>query len=99
MSSRNLTQPTFPMPPEEYDSSYMAEIVRAFSVFQQQIANPGEGRATNFTLTNLADNDSGLETNALFAQNGVVKIVRLNAPHPAGIEATSALGSVTVSIS
>ena len=81
MSSRNLTQPTFPMPPEEYDSSYMAEIVRAFSVFQQQIANPGEGRATNFTLTNLADNDSGLETNALFAQNGVVKIVRLNAPH------------------
>ena len=50
------------MPPEEYDSSYMAEIVRAFSVFQQQIANPGEGRATNFTLTNLADWDRDWET-------------------------------------
>jgi|TARA_R110002020_G_scaffold279929_3_gene495732 hypothetical protein len=99
MSSRNVTQPTFPVPPKEYDSNYMAEIVRAFSVFQQQVINPGEGRATNFTLTNLADNDTGLETGALFAQNGVVKIVRLNVPCPAGLEATATLGSVTVSIS
>ena len=99
MASRNVTQPTFPVPPQEYDSNYMAEIIRAFSVFQQQIINPGEGRATNFTLTNLANNDTGLETGALFAQNGHVKIVRLNVPCPAGLEATATLGSVTVSIS
>jgi hypothetical protein len=99
MSTRKLTQPNFPVPPTTYDSRYMAEIVRSFSVFLQQHLNPGEGRATNFTLTTLANNDSGLETGALFAQNGFVKITQLSVPHPAGIAATASLGDVTVTIS
>jgi len=99
MSTRKLTQPDFPVPPEAYNSNYMAEIIRAFSTFLQQSINPGEGRATNFTLTTLANNDSGLETGALFAQNGFVKITQLNVPHPAGFAATASLGDVTVTIS
>ena len=96
MSTRKLSQPNFPIPPSTYDSQYMAEIVRSFSIFLQQHLNPGEGRATNFTLTTLADNASGLETGALFAQNGFVKITQLNVAHPAGFSGTAELGSVTV---
>jgi hypothetical protein len=99
MSTRKLTQPDFPIPPSTYDSRYMAEIVRSFSTFLKQSINPGEGRATNFTLTTLANNDSGLETGALFAQNGFVKITQLNIPHPAGFAATASLGDVTVTTS
>ena len=99
MATRKLTQPAFPIPPTTYDSQYMAEIVRSFSIFLQQTINPGEGRATNFTLTTLANNDSGLETGALFAQNGFIKITQLNVPHPAGFAATASLGDVTVTTS
>jgi len=99
MATRKLTQPVFPVPPVTYDSRYMASIVRSFSVFLQQAINPGEGRATNFTLTTLADNDSGLETGALFAQSGFVKITQLNLPHPAGFTVTASVGDVTVTIS
>ena len=98
MSTRKLTQPDFPIPPSTYDSRYMAEIVRSFSTFLKQSINPGEGRATNFTRTTLANNDSGLETGALFAQNGFVKITLLNVASPAGLSGTATLGSVTVTI-
>jgi|TARA_R110000824_G_scaffold356752_1_gene544014 hypothetical protein len=96
MSTRKLVQPYFPIPPKEYSSGYMAEIVRSFSIFLQQSINPGEGRATNFTMTTLANNDSGLETGALFAQNGFIKITRLNVASPAGFSVTASVGSVTV---
>jgi len=96
MSTRKLVQPNFPVPPENYSSGYMAEVVRSFSIFLQQSINPGEGRATNFTMTALANNDSGLETGALFAQNGLVKITRLNVASPAGLAGTATLGSVSV---
>jgi hypothetical protein len=99
MSTRKIVQPHFPVPPENYSGAYMAEVVRSFSIFLQQSINPGEGRATNFTLTTLANNDSGLETGALFAQNGFVKITQLNIPHPAGFAATASLGDVTVTTS
>ena len=32
--------PFFPVPPEQYTQQYMAEVVRAFSVFATQITNP-----------------------------------------------------------
>ena len=98
MASRNLVHPHFPVPPDSYSSGYMAEVVRAFSTFLEQSNNPGEGRATKFTMTALANTDYGLETGALFAQNGFVKITRLNVASPAGLSGTATLGSVTVTI-
>ena len=32
--------PFFPVPPPQYTQQYMAEVVRAFSVFATQITNP-----------------------------------------------------------
>jgi hypothetical protein len=97
--SRNLVRPYFPIPPERYDQSYFAEIIRSFSTYIQQQQNPGEGRNTFIVLTNLQENDAGLETGALFQQNGFVKIALANTPHPAGVSSTASVGSVTVTIS
>lgn len=45
--------PFFPTPPGEYNRQYMAQLVRAFSVFVQQANNPGDAIFTSLTLTAL----------------------------------------------
>lgn len=42
--------PFFPTPPGEYNRQYMAQLIRAFSVFVQQVNNPGDIRGTTLTL-------------------------------------------------
>ena len=70
--SRNLAIPYFPNAPREYNQQYISEIVRAFSVYVQQVQNPGEGRNTFGVFTNLQTDDSGLETGAIFNHGGWV---------------------------
>lgn len=94
--SRNLVRPYFPIPPDQYDQPYFAEIIRSFSTYVNQQQNPGEGRNTFIVLTDLNENDQGLEVGTLFQQDGFVKITRANAPHPAGVSSTGAVGSVTI---
>ena len=96
--ARILPPPQFPVAPKEYDQQYLATVVRTFSVFLQQFLSPGEGRNTNLTLTALQENDFNLETGALFQQDGFVKIVTANRPHPSGLSATASTGSVTVTV-
>lgn len=98
MSSRKVTLPQFPVAPGTYDPAYMAEVVRAFSVFLQQMQNPGDMRGTTLTLTNLQYHDQSLETGALFEHGGYVKITQANIPHPAGTSGTGQVGSVSVTI-
>jgi hypothetical protein len=94
--SRNLVLPFFPVPPNEYDRRYITEVVRSFSVYLEQMQNPGEGRNTFLVLTNLQTDDSGLENGALFQQEGFVKIALINKPHARGQQATGSVGAVTV---
>ena len=100
--SRNLVLPFFPVPPEEYNQEYMAEIMRSFSVYLTQIQNPGEGRNTTLSLTNLQTDDQGLAPGELFEYRdasgmmGFVKIALANTSNLRGIEATGEVGSVTV---
>lgn len=96
MSNRSLVRPYFPNPPAAYDQRYLNEVIRAFSVFIQQMQNPGDSRHTDLTLTNLKSNDQGLEEGALFEVDGFVKISRPFNPHLAGAGATASVGSVTV---
>jgi hypothetical protein len=94
--SRNLLRPFFPVPPREYKQSYLAEIVRSFSVYLEQQQNPGEGRNTGLTLTALQTDDVGLEPGALFQQGGFVKIAQSNTPHVRGSSALGSVGTVSV---
>ena len=94
--ARNLVTPQFPIPPQEYEPSYFAEVVRSFAVYLEQYSNPGEERATQITLTELPTDNSGLETGALFNHGGTVKITEANKPFARGAVGTSAVGTVTV---
>ena len=95
--SRRLVRPYFPIPPAQYQQNYFTEVIRAFSVFLEQVQNPGDVRATDLTLTDLQTDDSGLETGALFQQDGFVKITLINTPHARGSAGTGSVGTVTVS--
>jgi len=94
--SRDLILPYFAVPPREYDQNYFANLTRSFATYMQQQQNPGEKRATKLTLTDLQTDDLGLETGALFQQDGFVKIVLINKPHVRGSSGTGGVGSVTV---
>ena len=96
--SRYLNLPFFPIPPGEYEQQYFATLVRNFAIYLDQIQNPGEGRASTFVMTNLQKNDQGLEVGGLFNHGGFVKIVELNTPHVATNVGTTAVGTVTVTI-
>ena len=95
--SRGLVRPFFPNAPAQYNVSYMAEVVRAFSVFIEQINNPGDWRATPLTRPNLQSDDSGLGEGAVFQHAGVLRIPLAYNPYVRGGEATGSVGSVTVS--
>ena len=95
--SRNLNRPYFPIPPQDYNQRYLAEVVRSFSTYLEQAQNPGEGRNTSLVLTNLQTDDVGLETGALFQQDGFVKITLINSPNVRGSSAVGQVGSAIVS--
>ena len=97
--SRNLNVPYFPLPPQGYQQQYFAELVRSFSVYLTQQQNPGEGRNTALVLTELQEDDFGLEVGALFQQDGFVKVTLTNRPHARGVSSTGSVGSVTVTTS
>ena len=96
MSGRRLVLPQFPTAPMAYDPKYMAEVVRSFSVFLELFNNPGDARHTELTLTNIQTHDQGLEVGALFNVDGFVKITQSHNPHVAGVSATGAVGTVSV---
>ena len=94
--SRNLVLPHFPIPPQQYDNRYFAEVMRSFSVYLQQIQNPGEGRNTRTVLTDLPTTEAGLEIGGLFQVDGFVMVNRLNASNVLGQNITTSVGTVTV---
>ncbi|HBR55780.1 MAG TPA: hypothetical protein DEA82_16975 [Flavobacteriaceae bacterium] len=97
--SRNLVLPFFPVPPEEYNKEYMAEIMRSFTVYLTQMQNPGEGRNTFTVFTNLQTDDSGLEIGSVFQHDGQLRVPVLNIPYVRGSSAIGQVGEVTVTIS
>ena len=73
--SRELAPIQFALPPEDYDRAYFDDVVLSLSQLVVQMRNPGELRGTKITLTDLPTSSDGLETGALFNDNGTVKIV------------------------
>ena len=72
--------------------------MRSFSLYVQQVQNPGEGRNTFSVFTNLQTDDSSLELGAIFNHEGYVKIAEINTPHLRGSAGTGQVGAVTVVI-
>jgi hypothetical protein len=95
--SRGLVQPQFPLAPQEYDQRFMSEVVRAFSVFLQQVNNPGPWQASALTLPDLQQDNYQLPLGGIFQHGDELRITVANKPYPRGSAATGAVGSVTVS--
>jgi len=72
--SRNLPLPYLPVPPQQYDQRYFAELIQSLAVFMQQTQNPGEGRFTKVVLTDLPTSPTGLEPGTLWNDSGTVKV-------------------------
>jgi len=72
--SRNLPLPYLPVPPEQYDQRYFAQLVQSVAVYMQQERNPGEGRFTNVVLTELPTSATGLAPGTLYNDAGTVKV-------------------------
>lgn len=54
--STNSNFPFFPEAPADYDRRYLTQVVRAFSIFAQQVKNPGPLRATELQITDSTSN-------------------------------------------
>ena len=94
--SRRLVKPQFPLPPQEYSQNYMSEVVRSFSLFLQQIENPGDSRFTTVTITNQPTNDDGLESGTIYNHDGIARESQLDTSAVAGTSGTMSVGSVAV---
>jgi len=101
--SRNLTLPFFPKAPQEYDRNYMEQVVLSFSLYLEQMQNPGQGRNTRLVITDLPLSDQGLEVGSLFqyrdASGAFVKITVADQTNLLGLSANGNSGGVTVVIS
>lgn len=95
---RRITLPVFGNAPDEYNRSFLDDMSRKLNQVMVSIRNPGEGRQTSLVLTNLQDNDSGLEPGTLFQVDGVVRISLANRPYVGGVSAKGYVGSVSVTI-
>ena len=54
MSFKNAVIPFFAEAPSEYSRSYTSQITRSFSIYAQQIQNPGPIQAEALSLTGLS---------------------------------------------
>ena len=64
--------PFFPVPPEQYTQQYMAEVVRAFSVFATQITNPAIAKPVLIEIP--TSSLSGDEVGTVYETNTILRI-------------------------
>lgn len=93
---RRLIFPRFENPPAEYNKKYFDNMTNMLNVLMNALRNPGVGRQTTMTLTNLPTNDYGLEPGALFQVNGQVRISVANLSYAQGVSGTGRVGTVTI---
>jgi len=96
--SRGLVLPFFPNPPAEYNLNYQVEVMRAFSVFLEQISNPGPWQASALTLPNLQTDNFQLPLGGIFQYGDELRITVANKPYTRGSSGTGAVGTATVTI-
>jgi len=93
---RILIFPQFEIAPVDYRKKYFDNMVNMLNVLMNTLRSPGEGRQSTLVLTNLSNNDVGLEPGSLFEVDGVVYISVLYKSFVSGVAATGAVGTVSV---
>lgn len=90
--------PLFPSAPREYSQAQMNDLVASLNRLTRVLITPGEGRQTTIVLTNLQNNDYGLEPGTTFQVDGVLRVAMPNLPYPAGVSCSGAVGTVAVTV-
>lgn len=96
MTQVRVSVPLFPNPPKEYSQKWASDLQRTFAQFAQAILTPGQGRNTFIVLTDLQDDDVGLEIGSLYKLGNEIKISVLNTASVRGASMTASVGNVTV---
>jgi len=91
--------PVLPLPPAEYDRRYMESLVRAIEIHFLQGAEPGDMRAAKMAATQLPATGGALRVGDIFEDGGILKIVRSGDAFSGTTVGTTAVGTVTISIS
>ena len=90
--------PVFPAAPSQYSQVQMNDLMGALNRLVKVLATPGEGRQTIIVLTDLPNNDQGLEPGTTFQVDGVLYVSVLYKAFLAGTSATGAVGTVAVTV-
>lgn len=72
--SRFNAKPQFPIAPREYSQQYTSEVVRQFSLYVQQVSNPGDAEFTTLRLTELPTHDSGFEEGTIYSHETFLRV-------------------------
>jgi hypothetical protein len=75
MAVQNPGVVQFPTPPDNYDTAYMAQLVRMLNRAIQDINNPGHIHATDANFSALPTSATGLRTGDIWNDSGTIKIV------------------------
>lgn len=83
-----------PRPPNEWSSSYMAQLIRTLELNFAKLTNPGELRVTKIVITDILDSDAGLEVGTVFNHGGVLRVAQLGIVYIGGVVVTCETGTV-----
>ena len=90
--------PTFPRATDKYSKEYINEFIRVLELTLNVLRNPGHGRFTELTLTELVGSGYNKEVGEIFyGDDGVVKVVLPGITYVQGSEGNASSGTVTVS--
>ena len=88
--------PRLPTPGNQVDEKYITDLIRALEIFLRQMQNP----QLNFQEVPESGNNNLLQQGDIYiADGGFLKVVGKTEIFSGSFEATTSLGSVTVSVS
>ena len=90
--SRKVIRSILPLPPVQYDPSYMDQLRRALDNFITEQRTP----LVNFQGIPGAGAANTLELGDVYEADGFLKIIRLNEVHSGSTSGTTSVGTVTV---
>ncbi len=96
MGLLKFTAPRLPNPPQNVDSNYINQLLRTLSNYFNLLESTTPIQVDSIILSGLPNNGNGLANGSVFQSNGVLYIVLADRAYAPTLEATTALGSFTV---
>lgn len=74
-NNNKIPSPVLPLPPLEYDTRYMDNLIRLLNFYIVQQDNPGRIRGSDLNLSALPTSATGLAPGDVWNDTGTLKIV------------------------